>query len=83
MHRDWPTLRAAAGGNGATQIVHHQARDRAAGWGDGKRAAAAGWDGVAAEGGLQPGWLLARLVAGSPRVIKAAVFWAVSLAPGK
>lgn len=74
LHRDWPTLCAAAGGDGATQIVHRQGRDRAPGWGDGKRDAAAGWDGVAAEGGLQPGWLLAGLVAGSPRVIKLLYF---------
>lgn len=38
---------------------------------------------MAAEEGLQPGWLLAGFVTASPRVIKAAVFWAVGLARGK
>lgn len=42
-----------------------------------------GWDGVAAAEGFQPGWLLAGLVSGAHRVIRAAVFWSISLEPGK
>lgn len=41
------------------------------------------WDGVAAAEGFQPGWLLAELVSRALRVNRAAVFWGVSLEPGK
>jgi len=80
LRRDGSASGAAAGRDGATQTAHHWDRDQTAGWGDGKREAAAWWDG---EQGLQPGWLLAGLATASPRLIKAAVFWAVSLDPGK